>query len=85
MIVTTNLFGDIRPTWWPAWSAAFRPGPGANIGADAAIFEAVHGLAPDIAGWGKANPVALMLAAASDARPPQAHRPGDYLRCGIDR
>jgi isocitrate dehydrogenase (NAD+) len=38
--------------------------PGANIGTDAAIFEAVHGSAPDIAGRGLANPIALMLAAA---------------------
>jgi isocitrate dehydrogenase (NAD+) len=38
--------------------------PGANIGEDAAIFEAVHGSAPDIAGKGLANPIALMLAAA---------------------
>ena len=38
--------------------------PGANIGKDAAIFEAVHGTAPDIAGQGKANPCALLLAAA---------------------
>jgi isocitrate dehydrogenase (NAD+) len=38
--------------------------PGANIGVDAAIFEAVHGSAPDIAGKGIANPTALLLAAA---------------------
>ena len=38
--------------------------PGANIGTDAAIFEAVHGSAPDIAGKGVANPCALLLAAA---------------------
>jgi len=38
--------------------------PGANIGADAAIFEAVHGSAPDIAGQDKANPTALLLASA---------------------
>jgi isocitrate dehydrogenase (NAD+) len=38
--------------------------PGANIGTDAAIFEAVHGSAPDIAGKGIANPTALLLAAA---------------------
>ncbi|TGS55560.1 NAD-dependent isocitrate dehydrogenase, partial [Mesorhizobium sp. M1D.F.Ca.ET.183.01.1.1] len=37
--------------------------PGANIGPDAAIFEAVHGSAPDIAGKGIANPLALLLAA----------------------
>ena len=46
--------------------------PGANIGADAAIFEAVHGSAPDIAGKGIANPLALLLAAAHDARPRRA-------------
>jgi isocitrate dehydrogenase (NAD+) len=38
--------------------------PAGNIGADAAIFEAVHGSAPDIAGQGKANPLALVLSAA---------------------
>jgi len=38
--------------------------PAANIGVDAAIFEAVHGSAPDLAGKGVANPVALFLAAA---------------------
>jgi isocitrate dehydrogenase (NAD+) len=38
--------------------------PGANIGDNAAIFEAVHGSAPDIAGQGIANPIALLLAAA---------------------
>ncbi|MFH0343765.1 MAG: isocitrate/isopropylmalate family dehydrogenase, partial [Chromatiales bacterium] len=38
--------------------------PGANIGADTAIFEGVHGSAPDIAGRGIANPTAIMLAAA---------------------
>jgi isocitrate dehydrogenase (NAD+) len=38
--------------------------PGGNIGTDAAIFEAVHGSAPDIAGKGIANPIALLLAAA---------------------
>jgi isocitrate dehydrogenase (NAD+) len=38
--------------------------PGANIGASAAIFEAVHGSAPDIAGKGVANPTALLLAVA---------------------
>ena len=38
-------------------------GPAANIGVDAAIFEAVHGSAPDLAGKGVANPLALLLAA----------------------
>ena len=37
--------------------------PGANIGSHAAVFEAVHGTAPDIAGQGKANPLAVLLSA----------------------
>jgi isocitrate dehydrogenase (NAD+) len=64
VIVTTNLFGDILSDLVAGLVGGLGMAPGANIGADAAIFEAVHGSAPDIAGQGKANPVALMLAAA---------------------
>lgn len=64
MLVTTNLFGDILSDLVAGLVGGLGMAPGANIGADAAIFEAVHGSAPDIAGQGKANPVALMLAAA---------------------
>jgi len=64
VIVTTNLFGDILSDLVAGLVGGLGLAPGANIGADAAIFEAVHGSAPDIAGQGKANPVALMLAAA---------------------
>jgi isocitrate dehydrogenase (NAD+) len=64
MLVTTNLFGDILSDLVAGLVGGLGMAPGANIGADAAIFEAVHGSAPDIAGKGIANPVALMLAAA---------------------
>lgn len=64
VIVTTNLFGDIISDLVAGLVGGLGMAPGANIGANAAIFEAVHGSAPDIAGQGKANPVALMLAAA---------------------
>ena len=64
VLVTTNLFGDILSDLVAGLVGGLGMAPGANIGADAAIFEAVHGSAPDIAGQGKANPVALMLAAA---------------------
>ncbi len=64
IIVTTNLFGDIISDLCAGLVGGLGLAPGANIGADAAIFEAVHGTAPDIAGQGKANPVALMLGAA---------------------
>ena len=64
MLVTTNLFGDILSDLVAGLVGGLGMAPGANIGADAAIFEAVHGSAPDIAGQDKANPTALMLAAA---------------------
>ena len=64
MLVTTNLFGDILSDLVAGLVGGLGMTPGANFGADAAIFEAVHGSAPDIAGKGVANPTALMLAAA---------------------
>jgi isocitrate dehydrogenase (NAD+) len=64
MLVTTNLFGDILSDLVAGLVGGLGMTPGANIGADAAIFEAVHGSAPDIARKGVANPTALMLAAA---------------------
>ena len=64
VIVTTNLFGDIISDLCAGLIGGLGLTPGANIGTDAAIFEAVHGTAPDIAGQGKANPCALLLGAA---------------------
>lgn len=63
VIVTTNLFGDILSDLIAGLVGGLGAAPGANIGAKAAIFEAVHGSAPDIAGKGIANPTALLLAA----------------------
>lgn len=64
VIVTTNLFGDILSDLCAGLVGGLGMAPGANIGDDTAIFEAVHGSAPDIAGKGLANPFALILAAA---------------------
>ena len=64
VIVTTNLFGDIISDLCAGLVGGLGLAPGANIGDDAAMFEAVHGSAPDIAGQRIANPCALMLAAA---------------------
>jgi isocitrate dehydrogenase (NAD+) len=64
VLVTTNLFGDILSDEIAGLVGGLGMAPGANIGEHAAIFEAVHGSAPDIAGKGIANPVAMMLAAA---------------------
>ena len=64
VIVTTNLFGDILSDLISGLVGGLGLAPGANIGTKAAIFEAVHGSAPDIAGKGLANPSAQLLAAA---------------------
>ena len=63
VILTTNLFGDILSDLIAGLVGGLGAAPGANIGDKAAIFEAVHGSAPDIAGKGLANPTALLLAA----------------------
>jgi isocitrate dehydrogenase (NAD+) len=64
VIVTTNLFGDILSDLCSGLVGGLGLAPGANIGADVAIFEPVHGSAPDIAGKNIANPAAMILAAA---------------------
>ncbi|HET7591440.1 MAG TPA: isocitrate dehydrogenase [Rhodanobacteraceae bacterium] len=64
VIVTTNLFGDIISDLCAGLVGGLGLAPGANIGKDVAIFEAVHGSAPDIAGKNIADPCALLLAAA---------------------
>ncbi len=63
VIVCENMFGDILSDEIAGLVGGLGLAPGANIGKDAAIFEAVHGSAPDIAGKGIANPAALLLAA----------------------
>lgn len=60
-IVTTNLFGDILSDLASGLVGGLGMAPGANIGDDVAIFEAVHGSAPDIAGQNIANPSAIIL------------------------
>jgi isocitrate dehydrogenase (NAD+) len=64
VILTTNLFGDILSDEIAGLVGGLSMAPAGNIGKDAAIFEAVHGSAPDIAGRGIANPCALLLSAA---------------------
>ena len=62
VIVTTNLFGDILSDLCAGLVGGLGMAPGANISEDAAIFEAVHGSAPDIAGKNLANPTSVILA-----------------------
>lgn len=62
VIVTTNLFGDILSDLCAGLVGGLGVAPGANMGDEVFIAEAVHGTAPDIAGQNKANPTALLLA-----------------------
>lgn len=64
VIVTTNLYGDILSDEAAQLVGGLGMAPSANIGADFALFEPVHGSAPDIAGKGSANPVAMILTSA---------------------
>ncbi len=64
VIVTTNMNGDILSDLTSGLTGGLGFAPSANIGNDAAIFEAVHGSAPDIAGKNMANPTAIILSAA---------------------
>ena len=84
VIVTTNLFGDILSDEIAGLVGGLGMAPAANIGTDAAIFEAVHGSAPDIAGRGVANPLALMLTAAMMLDHVGEQEKGRRLRAAID-
>ena len=64
MLLCTNLFGDILSDQITGLVGGLGMAPGANIGENATIFEAVHGSAPDIAGKGVANPISILLASA---------------------
>ncbi|MFO0627547.1 MAG: isocitrate/isopropylmalate dehydrogenase family protein [Polyangiales bacterium] len=64
VLVMDNLYGDILSDLAAGLVGGLGVVPGANIGDECAVFEAVHGCAPDIAGQGVANPTALVLSAA---------------------
>lgn len=75
IIVTTNLFGDILSDLASGLVGGLGMAPGANIGSEIGIYEAVHGSAPDIAGQNLANPAAIILATVmmlEDAGEPEA-------------
>ena len=84
VIVTTNLFGDILSDLNAGLVGGLGMAPAGNIGADAAIFEAVHGSAPDIAGKGIANPIALILSAAMMLDHVGHKDKGDRIRGALD-
>jgi isocitrate dehydrogenase (NAD+) len=85
VIVTTNLFGDILSDEIAGLVGGLGLTPGGNIGTRAAIFEAVHGSAPDIAGQGLANPSAHLLAAAMMLDHFEEHAAAAQIRNAIRR
>jgi len=85
VIVTTNLFGDILSDEIAGLVGGLGLAPGANIGEGAAIFEAVHGSAPDIAGKAIANPLALLFAAAMMLEHVGKQDLAQRLRTAVDR
>jgi len=64
MLLLENLYGDIISDLCAGFVGGLGMAPGANIGDEGAVFEAVHGSAPDIAGQDLANPIALVLSGA---------------------
>ena len=83
VIVTTNLFGDILSDEGAGLVGGLGLIPSANIGRDGALFEPVHGSAPDIAGKGIANPIAMMLSAVMMLRYLSENKAADRLDAAI--
>lgn len=85
VLVTENLYGDIVSDLCAGLVGGLGLAPGANIGIDCAVFEAVHGSAPDIAGKGIANPTALLLSAVMMLRHLGRHDVADRIQSSVLR
>lgn len=83
VIVTTNLFGDIISDLTAGLVGGLGFAPGGNLGYDVAIFEAVHGSAPDIAGKDIANPTAIIFAAVMMLRHLKLFEPAERIEKAI--
>ena len=84
MLLLENLYGDIVSDLCAAFVGGLGLVPGANLGADAAIFEAVHGSAPDIAGKDVANPTALLQSAILMLRHIDEPEAADKLQAALE-
>ena len=85
IIVTENLYGDILSDLCAGLIGGLGLAGGANIGKEAAVFEAVHGTAPDIAGQNKANPTALLFSAVMMLRHMELVKEGNRLHDAISK
>jgi isocitrate dehydrogenase (NAD+) len=85
VVVTTNMFGDILSDLTAGLVGGLGLIPGANIGEDAALFEAVHGSAPDIAGKNIANPTAVMMAGVMMLNHLGEHEAANRMQTAIEK
>jgi isocitrate dehydrogenase (NAD+) len=85
MLVMENLYGDILSDLCAAFVGGLGFVPSANLGDDCAIFEAVHGSAPDIAGKNLANPTALLRSALLMVRHLGEHAASTQIRNALER
>lgn len=85
VLVTENLYGDIVSDLCAGLVGGLGLAPGANIGTNCAVFEAVHGSAPDIAGKGMANPTALLLSSVMMLRHLGRHDQADRIMSSVLR
>jgi len=83
VLVTENLYGDIVSDLCAGLVGGLGLAPGANIGETCAVFEAVHGSAPDITGKGIANPTALLLSAVMMLRHLGEHQMADRIQNAV--
>jgi len=84
VLVMENMFGDILSDLMAGLVGGLGMAPGANIGTNAAIFEPVHGSAPDIAGRGIANPTAQILAACMMLEHIDQHETAARIRRAVE-
>ncbi len=85
VLVTQNLYGDIISDLCAGLVGGLGLAPGANIGVNCAVFEAVHGSAPDIAGKGVANPTALLMSAVMMLRYLGHHEQANQIATSVLR
>jgi isocitrate dehydrogenase (NAD+) len=83
MLLLENLYGDIVSDLCAGFIGGLGMAPGANIGESVAIFEAVHGSAPDIAGKNLANPLAVVLSSAMMLDHLGEHKAADRVRGAV--
>jgi isocitrate dehydrogenase (NAD+) len=83
VVVLGNLYGDIISDLAAGLVGGLGVVPGANIGEDVAVFESVHGSAPDIAGKGIANPIATILSATMMLRHIGENKAADKISAAL--